>query len=40
MTQDENITTKSERLDNSKVLATIFGAYNYSSLFFTAILMI
>jgi len=26
MTQDENITTKSERLDNSKVLATIFGA--------------
>jgi short-chain fatty acids transporter len=25
MTQDENITTKSERLDNSKVLAVIFG---------------
>jgi short-chain fatty acids transporter len=34
MTQDENITTKSERLDNSKVLATIFGAIIILAFFF------
>ena len=35
MTQDENITTKSERLDNSKVLATIFGAIIILAFFFS-----
>ena len=34
MTQDENITTKSERLDNSKVLSTIFGAIIILAFFF------
>jgi short-chain fatty acids transporter len=35
MTQDENITTKSERLDNSKVLATIFGAIIILAFFYS-----
>jgi short-chain fatty acids transporter len=35
MTQDENITTKSERLDNSKVLATIFGTIIILAFFYS-----
>ena len=35
MTQDENITTKSDRLDNSKVLATIFGAIIILAFFYS-----
>jgi len=35
MIQDENITTKSERLDNSKVLAVIFGLTIILAFFFS-----